>query len=294
MTDERQYHVDGELVPASDATVSVEDRGFQYGDAAFETCRAYGGTIFEWNAHADRLDRTCTTLSIEHGRSAADLRGRIEETLAANGLSDAYVRLSITRGVQPGKLTPQPAVDPTVVIVVKPLPRGGTDGESVWDDPATVRTVEARRVPDEAIPAAAKTHNYLHGVLARAELRADDAITADEALVRDLDGNVAEGATSNVWFVQDGVVHTPSIDGPVLPGITRSIVKELATEAGLAVQEGTYTVDDVRTADEAFLTNRTWELRPVDRLDDIAIGGGPVTDRLSRLYDERVERTCYQ
>ncbi len=294
MSDELSYHVDGRLVPASEATVSVEDRGFKYGDAAFETCRVYGGTIFGWDAHVDRLDRTCTALSLDHGLSAADLRGRIDATLAANDLQDAYVRLSITRGVQPGKLTPQPAVDPTVVVLVKPLPRGGTEGESVWDGPATVRTVETRRVPDAALPADAKTHNYLNGILARAELRAEDGtIEADEALMCDLDGNVAEGATSNVWFVRDGALQTPSTDGSVLPGITRSIVRELAGDAGVSVSEGSYSIDDLMTADEAFLTNRTWELRPIATLDGAAIGGGPITDRLAWLYDERVERTCY-
>ena len=154
---ERQYHVDGELVPASEATVSVDDRGFRYGDAAFETMRAYGGTILDWERHCERLERTCETLSLEHGLADDDLRGRIDETLAANDVVDAYVRLSITRGVQPGTLTPQPAVDPTVVIYVKPLPRGGLEGEPVWDAPATVRTVETRRIPDDAVPASAKT-----------------------------------------------------------------------------------------------------------------------------------------
>ncbi|WP_265110308.1 aminotransferase class IV [Halosolutus halophilus] len=290
-TDSPLYHVDGELVPADEATVSVDDRGFRYGDAAFETCRAYGGTIFAWDAHVDRLERTCEALSLDHGLSAADLRARIDETLAANDLEDAYVRLSITRGVQPGKLAPRPEVDPTVVVYVKPLPRGGVEGESVWDEPATVRTVETRRIPDAAVPSAAKTHNYLNGILARAELRGTDA---DEALVRDLDGTVAEGATSNLWFVRDGALYTPTTDGPVLPGITRAIVRELAAEADLRVHEGAYAVGDVRAADEAFLTNRTWELRPIGALDGHAIGGGPITDRLSRLYDERVERTCYE
>ncbi|SER57714.1 aminotransferase class IV [Natrinema salaciae] len=290
MTDDDIYHVDGDLVPASEATVSVDDRGFRYGDAAFETMRAYGGTIFAWDDHAARLERTCEALSLAHGLDASDLRARIDETLAANDLADAYVRLSITRGVQPGKLTPQPEVDPTVVIYVKPLPRGGLEGDPVWDGPATVETVETRRVPDEAIPAAAKTHNYLNGILARAELEAG----IDEALVCDLEGRIAEGATSNLFFVRDGELHTPTTDGPVLPGITRDIVRELAQDAGLSVREGRYEPVDVLAADEAFLTNRTWELRPVASLDGRAIGGGPVTDRLSALYDDRVEESCYR
>ncbi|EMA45259.1 aminotransferase class IV [Halobiforma nitratireducens] len=294
MTDDPLYHVDDDLVPASEATVSVDDRGFRYGDAAFETLRAYGGTVLDWERHVERLEATCETLSLEHGLSSADLRSRIDETLEANDLEDAYVRLSITRGVQPGKLTPQSEVDPTVVIYVKPLPRGGLEGETVWGEPATVHTVETRRIPDEAIPASAKTHNYLNGILARAELRrADGTVRADEALMCDLEGHVAEGATSNLCFVRDGTLHTPTTDGPVLPGITRETVRELASETGVPVREATYGLADVLEADEAFLTNRTWELRPVATLDGEPIGGGPVTDRLARLYDERVEKRCY-
>ncbi|MDF9745644.1 aminotransferase class IV [Natrinema salsiterrestre] len=290
MTDDHIYHVDGELVPASEATVSVDDRGFRYGDAAFETLRAYGGTIFAWDDHVERLERTCEALSLEHGLDASDLRERIDETLAANDLADAYVRLSITRGVQPGKLTPQPEVDPTVVIYAKPLPRGGLEGDPVWDEPATVETVETQRIPDESLPAAAKTHNYLNGILARAELGSD----ADEALMCDLEGEITEGATSNLFFVRDGVLHTPTTDAPVLPGITRAIVLKLAREDGIAVREGRYEPVDVLEADEAFLTNRTWELRPIATLDGRDVGGGPVTERLSRLYDERVENACYR
>ncbi|MFC4436767.1 MULTISPECIES: aminotransferase class IV [Natrialbaceae] len=289
MSDELLYHVDGELVPASEATVSVDDRGFRYGDAAFETLRAYGGTLFEWSAHVERLERTCDALRLEHGLSADDLHERVRETLAANDLADAYARLSVTRGVQPGKLTPQPEVDPTVVVYVKPLPRGGLEGAPVWDGPATVQSVETRRVPDAAIPASAKTHNYLNGILARAELEGD----ADEALLRDLEGNVAEGATSNLFFVRGGTLCTPSTDGDVLPGITREIVLELADEAGVPTEEGRYGLEDVLEADEAFLTNRTWELRPVAELDRAEIGGGEVTERLSRSYDERVKEVCY-
>ncbi|WP_152040551.1 aminotransferase class IV [Salinigranum salinum] len=290
-TDEFVYHVDGELHPASEATVSVRDRGFMYGDAAFETLRAYGGEVFEWEAHAERLAGTCEALQLDHGLSDETLHERVRETLAANELTEAYVRLSVTRGVQPGKLTPAPEVDPTVVVLVKELPRGGRGSDPVWNGPATVQTVKTRRVPDRAIPARAKTHNYLNGILARLELRVTGT---DEALMLDSEGNVAEGATSNVFFVSDEALCTPSLDGPVLPGVTRDVVIELARAEGIPVREGQFTPDDVRGAAEVFLTNTTWELRPVATVDGIDCGGGPVTTLLSRLFDERVEQGHYR
>ncbi|MFB6206374.1 MAG: aminotransferase class IV [Haloglomus sp.] len=301
MTDsggERVFHVDGRLVPRGSARVSVEDRGFRYGDAAFETMRAYGGEILDWDRHEARLERTCEAL----GMAAAvprDLAVRVAETLDANDLADAYVRVSVTRGPAEGKLTPPPddELDPTVVVVAKPLPRGGlpaNGGERVWDGPAVVQTVRTRRMPDAALPADAKTHNYLNGVLARLELRqaASERYDPDEALMRDLDGHVAEGATSNLFFVDDGTLKTPE-SGDLLPGITREVVLELADAESFPVERGRYDLDDVRGADEAFLTNRTWEVRPVASVDGIDVGSGPITSLLRRLYDERIESKCY-
>ena len=316
------YNVNGDLVPADEATVSVRDRGFTYGDAAFETMRAYGGDIFEWAAHADRFRRTCETLAIDHGIADSDLRERIRATLDANDFDDAYVKLSISRGVQPGKLSPGPTENPTVVVYVAELPRGGVgdgdesdDGEGssgvgsddgersvpVWDGPASASVVETRRISDDAIPASAKTHNYLNGILARLELDAD--ADADEALLLDGDGALTEGATSNLFFVADGVLKTPSLDGPVLPGITRRVVLELAEREGVPVEEGNYVPADLRAADEAFLTNSTWELRPLARVDDAELGAesggdefgaGPITRDLARAFDARVEREHYE
>jgi branched-chain amino acid aminotransferase len=288
-----QYHVDGELVPEAEATISVADRGFRYGDAAFETCRAYGGEVFAWGRHVGRLETTCETLGMPDA-VPDDLALRVAETLDANDLSDAYVRVSVTRGVQPGKLTPQPEVDPTVVVVVKPLPRGGLKGKSVWNDHATVQTVKTRRVPSNAVPADAKTHNYLNGIMARLELRraSNEGYQPDEALLRDQAGHLQEGSTSNVFFVTDGTLRTPAT-GELLPGITRELVLELAAKESFPVETGTYDVDDVREADEAFLTNTTWEVRPVDRVDGLQVGGGPITSLCRRLYNELVESRCY-
>jgi len=283
------YHVDGALVERADATVHVDDRGFRYGDAAFETCRAYGGEVFLWDRHLDRLESTCAVLGMAEA-VPGNLRARVDETLEANDLSEAYVRVSVTRGVQPGTLTPAEDADPTVVVYVDPLPSGGTDGEPIWDGPATVQSVETRRIPDDALPAGAKTHNYLNGILARLEVCGSDA--ADESLMRDTDGYVAEGATSNVFFVDRGTLKTPK-RGTILPGITRGAVLDAAERIGVPAETGRYTIDDVRGSTEAFLTNTTWEIRPIGRLDGAAIGGGPVTDRLREAYDELVDRRCY-
>jgi branched-chain amino acid aminotransferase len=237
MTD-RQYHVDGDLVPAGEASVPVSDRGFRYGDAAFETVRVYGGTLFRWDAHLDRLADTCEILSLDHGLAREDLRTRVEAVLDANGLADASVRLSITRGPDDGGIVPEEEIDPTVVVTCRPLPRGGRGSEPTWDGPATLQTVKTRRPPDRAL-------------------------------------------------------HTPSLDGPVLPGVTRDVVLDLARSEGVPIRTGRYTPDDVRSADEVFITSSTREIRPVGTVDGIEIDDGPVTPLLSRLYDALVERECY-
>ena len=280
-------HVDGELVPADEATVSVRDRGFMYGDAVFETLRVYDGVPFEWDAHVDRLRNSADLLGFGGAiPSTTDLLERVESTLTANELRDAYVKVSVSRGVQPGKLTPRQVVDPTVVVQVAPLPRGGVSGERVWDDPATVRTVETRRVPSEAIPAEAKTHNYLNGILARLELRGTDA---DEGLLCSTDGYLTEGATSNLFFVRDGVLYTPSTALPILPGITRRVVLDCVAEAEIPVETGRYEPTTLQSAAELFLTNSTWEIRPVESLDGRPLETGPVTRALQDAFDERVE-----
>ncbi|MFB6171186.1 MAG: aminotransferase class IV [Haloarculaceae archaeon] len=288
------YHVDGDLVPASEAAVSVRDRGFAYGDAAVETLRAYGGRCFEWTAHERRLRQTAERLGMADA-VPGDCRERVRATLDANDLADARVRLSVTRGVQSGGLTPDPDVDPTVVVVVSELPRGGLAGDRAWDGPATVQTVRTRKPPEAALPADGRTHSRLNGVLARLELQraATDAHRADEALVRDVNGHLVEGATSNVFFVDDGTLKTPGAAVPLSPGVTREVVLGLAREESFPVETGRHSVADVRDADEAFLTSATWELRPVATVDGIEVGAGAITALLQRLFDELVERRHY-
>lgn len=284
-----RYHlVDGELFPDGETTVDVRDRGFRYGDAAFETMRVYDGHVFAWSAHMDRLARTCSLIHLPIELDRDELSTWVDRVLAANELTEAAVRLSITRGVQPGTLQPRATVDPCVVIVVRPLPRGGRAGP-IWDGPATVRTSSVRKIPDEAIPAAAKTHNYLNGILARLDVGDD----VDEALMRDTAGNVAEGTISNLFVVEGERLATPTTAGPVLAGITRRTVLDLADDLGIPTVETTISPTRLTGADEVFLTNTTWEVRPVATLDDQSFERWPVTERLAAAFADRIEAEFY-
>jgi branched-chain amino acid aminotransferase len=286
------YHVNGALVPASEATVSIDDRGFRYGDAVRVGLRAYGGSVFEWDTNQKRLQRAATGLGL--GEAVPDdLSERVRATLAANDCDDAHIDVSITRGTG-GGLTPALDAEPTVAVTTEELPRGGLDGARTWDEPALVQIVKTRAISERAIPASALTHARLDGVLARRELEraSTDDYHADEALVRDEKGSLVGGAASSVFFVADGTLKTPGSDVEV-PDVTREVVLDLAREESFPVETDEYAAADVRAADEAFLTNPTWELRPIARADGVAVGSGPMTQLLMRLFDERIERRHY-
>lgn len=283
--------MNGALVPADEATVSVRDRGFRYGDAVRAGLRAYGGSVFEWDRNDERLRQAASELGLGEA-VPEDLHKRVRETLAANDLDDARLDVSITRGVG-GGLTPSSSSEPTVVITAEEHPRGGIDGTRTWDDPALVQIVKTRAISERSIPAAEATHARLDGVLARRELERASTETyhADEALVRDAEGNLVGGAASSVFFVDDGTLRTSDFDATPRP--IREVVLDLAREESFPVETGEYAPADVRGADEAFLANSTWELRPIARADGVAVGAGPVTRLLTRLFDEYVERRHY-
>jgi len=307
-----QYHVDGEIVPRNDATVSALNRGVLYGDGITEQVRVYGGRVFEWDAHETRIHDALGALSIP---VPEDLREWIDGVLAANDLTEAICRLSITRGGSPD-LTPEVDAAPMVVIGTEPAPRGGRkrpnragkgDGDADRNehddgteeanddrdegqhatDPAVVQTVTIRR-PDDPDPLGRRAAT----VRARLELAraATDRYHADEALVRDRDGFVTGGAANDLLFVDDYALRVPRAD-PV--DVLRPVVCDLAREESIPVEQGRYRPDAVRDADEAFLASAVGGLRPVARLDGIAVGDGPVRRLLSATLDDLIEEQHY-
>ncbi|WP_338741907.1 aminotransferase class IV [Haloplanus salilacus] len=287
-----RYHVDGRLVDAESATLPVDDRGVTLGDAASEPVRVVGGTPVAWRRHVDRLFDACDTLGFDPGVDAADLRSRVEATVDANGHSDALVRLSITRGrgsathpprIDAGRLRPPADPDPTVVVTAAPLP----------NDRGAVRlqTVRTRAIPPASVPSAAATHHRLDAVRAQAELRdaaPPDGDPADEALLLDDDGHVVGGTASDPAFVTDDAIRLPALGDRTARTATRSVVCGLAHAEDLPVVEGTYTPSDLREGAEAFVAEPTAGVRPVERIDGVAVGGGPVTELLARLFEDRI------
>lgn len=284
-----QVSIDGQIRLATEAAIPVTDRGFMYGDGVFETLRIYGGRIFAWDRHLQRLRDGCDRLGIDLQVDDATLEEWIEALLAANDLVEAYLKIMVSRGVTGGRLRPSHDVTPTVVIVCEPLPRGGQGGAPSWDTPAACATVETQRTPDAAVPSGLKPLAYLNGIIAHLDAPA----WADEPLLRDASGHIVEGAVSNLFIVTEAGLQTPPAAGDLLAGVTRSVVCDLAAAERLPVRKDPITPELLYAADEAFLTNTTWEIRPIARVDAVEYDPGPVTALLQHRYAAEVERFAY-
>jgi branched-chain amino acid aminotransferase len=261
--------LDGVLVSADEAVVSVFDRGFLYGDAVFETIRTYGGHPFELEKHVARLASSAERVLIELPVSPQVLAEEVTAAIRAAALPEAYVRLMVTRGasLELGLAPGEDAVPLRVVLVlplVPPPPTAYTRGiEAV--------TYTTRRAADATDAQGAKVANYLVSVLA---LRRARVAGASEALVVDGDGTVVEGATSNVFAVIGGVLVTPPEDAGILVGITRERVIAAARDLGISVVLRRLPLAELLGAGEVFISSSIREMLPVVRVDGVRIGDG--------------------
>jgi len=280
-------YLNGKLVPADAARVSVFDRGFMYGDGAFETVRSYRGCPFRASAHWRRLARSLERLGIPAPLTSDELGEVCASVLDANGLSDAVLRVRVSRGV--GPRGPGTAFESSPTVVVTAAEFKSLD-ESFYTRGAEVVMSGVRRIPDMCLPCEAKSANYLNSILAR---RDAEAAGAYESIMLNVDGNVAEATGSNLFLVALDVCRTPDVAGGILPGITREVVIECAAAEGYTVEETACTVADLHAADEVFLTNSVIELVPVRTIDGVPVGGqcpGPVTERLMVAYADCVAK----
>jgi branched-chain amino acid aminotransferase len=277
--------VNGRSVCPTDAAVSACDRGFLYGEALFETMRAYKGVIFRLDDHVARLKGSAGFLGFGDNLDAAALAQAVRSAVAESQLADAYIRVTVTSGQGRG-LTAKPVGDHTVVVEVRQL---APYSPHLYERGA--RLMVSRYHRDERSPLTAhKITNYVLTVLAKREAAAQGY---DDAILLNSRGEVAEASVSNVFIVKEGVVLTPSCERGILPGITRQVILDLCPASGLRASEVPIGVDALFTAQEAFLTNTLMEVMPVREIDGRTIGmraPGPVTRELARQYRLAVER----
>lgn len=277
-----QIFLNGKLIPAKEAVVSVFDHGFLYGDGIYETMRVYDRVVFMLDEHLIRLYRSASLIGLTIPLDADSLKRSIHETLVANSLKNAYIRLTISRGYGPIGLDPDLCPKPTVVIItqeMKDYPR------SFYENGISLIIPETRRNFREAINPQIKSLNFLNNILAKIEAKKKSAY---DAIMLNAYGKLTEGTISNIFFCKNGILCTPSLECGILNGITRAVVINLAGRDGLKVEEGEFTKEDLCSSEEVFITSTTLEIMPVSKVDDQRYTVGNITKLLHKAYRKEV------
>ena len=273
--------INGTLYDKQDAKVSVYDHGLLYGDGVFEGLRSYGGKVFRLDEHLSRLWNSAKAILLEIPKSRADMARAVNDTLAANGISDGYIRLVVTRGAGTLGLDPNRTANPQVIIITDHI---AVYPEELYRNGLEIITASTLRNHPQALNPRIKSLNYLNNILAKIECLQAGCM---EALMLNHKGEVAECTADNIFLVRGGVLLTPPTDAGVLEGITREAVIQLARQGGLEVREVSLTRHDVYIADECFLTGTAVEVIAVVKVDNRTIGSGtpgPVTRDLKERF----------
>jgi branched-chain amino acid aminotransferase len=280
-------YLNGQLVPEEEAKVSVYDHGLLYGDGVFEGIRAYHGRVFRLTQHLERLYDSARGVHLTIPLSMAEMEEAVLLTLRANEAHDAYIRLVVTRGVGDLGLDPRKCREPTIFCIVGKI--------QLYDPAVYVRglkliTCRTRRTSARALDPSIKSLNYLNNILGKVEVV---NAGADEGVMLNEEGHVAECTGDNLFFVKDGGILTPPPEAGILKGVTRGALIEVAQAKGYAIREELFKIEELLAADECFLTGTAAEIVPATSLDGRRIGNGvsgPVTNDLREGFKELVAR----
>ena len=281
-------NINGDILPREEAKISVFDHGFLYGDGIFETMRAYHGKVFRLDDHLDRLFSAAKSLQFKMIWSKDQLRKEVGKTIEVNGLSQAYVRLSISRGEGPIGIDPELCERPNLVIMTKDVP----NMEKVWSQGLASSVLETRRNNVKALDPRIKSFNFLNNICAKLESKQRGI---PEGIMLNNEGKIAEGTVSNIFWFKDNKLFTPSVEVGILPGITRMVVLQLAEELSIPHEEGDYEPEELATAEEVFFTNSSQEMVPVISIDMWNYSGGvpgPITSKLHQAYRLAISKEC--
>ncbi|MBI5692512.1 MAG: branched-chain-amino-acid transaminase [Verrucomicrobia bacterium] len=280
-----KIYLDGKFVDSAEAKVSVFDHGLLYGDGVFEGIRLYGGNVFRLEEHLERLEYSAKAILLKLPLTRAELREATCETCRQNGLTDAYIRLVVTRGVGDLGLAPWLCPKPSLFIIASKI---SLYPQEHYDNGLAIVTVPTRRINPAALPPTVKSLNYLNNILGKIEAKQFGAL---EAIMLNDQGYVAECTADNVFIVHKGEILTPATSQGALKGVTRSTIVDIARDLGLPLREANLTRYDIWVADECFLTGSGAEVIPAVKLDGREIGDGKpgaVTKRILAEFRRRV------
>ena len=284
-------NVNGQISRGEQATISIFDHGFLYGEGVYETLRTYNGEPFLFDRHMKRLRESAAMIMLDVPFSDAEFLQRSTDTMKAAGLGrrngkvdEAYIRILLTRGI--GELTYDPAAtpEPSLVFIVKPLP---VPAEKDFENGVKVCMVDIIRNHPRSVNPIIKSNNLLNNALCMQEAMRKGGV---EGVFRNYRGELSECSQSNLFIVKNGVVRTPTLDAGLLSGLTRGFVFELGQGLGIKVEEASLKDEDLFSADEAFFTSTTKELMPIVQVDDRTIGSGkpgPITRKLLAEFRRR-------
>jgi len=279
--------LDGQLVDRAQAAVSVFDHGALYGDGVFEGIRAYSGKIFQCQAHMDRLFQSAAKIRLTIPYTAEQIVAAMEQTLAANNITDGYIRLVVTRGVGTLGLNPYRCPKGSVFVIADQIELYPPE---MYERGMPVIIAKTRRTSATMLDPSVKSLNYLNNIMARVE--AVDANVGEAIMLNDR-GEVAEATGDNLFIVKNGTVLTPPVSAGILQGVTRRVVMELCAEVGIPCREQTLFPADLYAADECFLTGTAAEVIPVTKIDGKPIAtatAGPITQRLIKAFKEFIRK----
>ncbi len=282
-----QIYIDGEYFDKDDAKISVFDHGLLYGDGIFEGIRFYNGRVFRLSEHIDRLFVSAKAILLNIGMTHDEMIGAVLEAIRRNELKDGYVRLLVTRGIGTLGLSPFGCEKATVIIIADKI---SLYPEEKYNEGLKLITCSTRRTAPAALSPCVKSLNYLNNVMAKVEAIFGDA---EEGLMLNEQGFIAECTGDNIFVIKDGKMKTPPASSGALPGITRDVIFEIAEEFGIELNEAQMTRYDIYAADECFLTGTAAEVIAAVQLDRRPIGEGhpgPLTARFISRFRERVSQ----
>lgn len=275
-------YIDGAFYPKSEAKISVFDHGLLYGDGVFEGIRAYHGQVFLCREHIDRIYEGAHALMIDVPMTKSEMRDMLYECLRKNNLTDAYIRLLLTRGVGDLGLSPRKcSAKGSVICIAASI---SLYPEELYRKGLAVVSATTLRAHPETLNPRVKSLNYLSNILAKIEAEQSGC---EEAVMLNHRGEVAECTGDNLFIVKKGVLKTTPVSAVILEGCTRNCVMQIARDSGMEVSETTLARYDLYNADEFFLTGTAAELIPVASMDGRLIGDGKpgkaTLDLLSRF-----------